>query len=152
GQLETRLRPDLERILTESFGRDIRIAVTVDPSLDPDVREPQAPPAPVVREPLRTDGAYQPTIHSALTDPDTQFGQPHPEPRYEQPAPQPYEQPAPQRYESAPQPQQPFGGPLQNGPLQNGPLQNGPFQNGSATEAQGEARLNPKYTFETFVI
>jgi chromosomal replication initiator protein len=30
GQLETRLRPDLERILTESFGRDIRIAVTVD--------------------------------------------------------------------------------------------------------------------------
>ena len=36
GQLETRLRPDLERILTEAFGRDIRIAVTVDPSLDPD--------------------------------------------------------------------------------------------------------------------
>ncbi len=40
GQLETRLRPDLERILTESFGRDIRIAVTVDPSLDPELREP----------------------------------------------------------------------------------------------------------------
>ena len=39
GQLETRLRPDLERILTESFGRDIRIAVTVDPSLDPELRE-----------------------------------------------------------------------------------------------------------------
>lgn len=51
GQLETRLRPDLERILTESFGRDIRIAVTVDPSLDPELREPAPPVAqPVVQE------------------------------------------------------------------------------------------------------
>ncbi|TQJ18979.1 chromosomal replication initiator protein DnaA [Kribbella jejuensis] len=175
GQLETRLRPDLERILTESFGRDIRIAVTVDPSLDPELREQQAAqqrpqqqaqqhsqqqvqqhplqqPAlqqpqqpqqapqpqyqqpvqqqpPPVREPLRTDGAYQPTIQSALTDPDngTQFNPP--QPQYEQPAPQ-----------------QTFGQPLGSvAPPPGG-------SNQQATEAQGEARLNPKYTFETFVI
>ncbi|MGZ0149837.1 chromosomal replication initiator protein DnaA [Kribbella sp. WER1] len=193
GQLETRLRPDLERILTESFGRDIRIAVTVDPSLDPEQQAPQhqpqqhqqsplhqtplqqnslqqnhpqqspmqhnplqqnpmqqpaqqqpqytqqpvqqpAPQPPAVREPLRTDGAYQPTIQSALTDPDNG-------PQYnQQPAqPQHYEQPAPQQ-------QTPFGQPLGSvAPPPNGSSQ-------PATEAQGEARLNPKYTFETFVI
>jgi chromosomal replication initiator protein len=146
GQLETRLRPDLERILTESFGRDIRIAVTVDPSLDPELREqqqaaqqqpqpyaqqqqpqqqPQQPPA--IREPLNTDGAFQPTIQSALTDPANA-------------APQHFQQPAPQQQQS------PFGQPIGSvAPLPNGsaPL---------ATEGQGEARLNPKYTFETFVI
>nr|WP_202891656.1 chromosomal replication initiator protein DnaA [Kribbella shirazensis] len=196
GQLETRLRPDLERILTESFGRDIRIAVTVDPSLDPELREQQAaqqhqqaqqqtqqhpPPQqqhqqhqqpyaqqpvqqqpqqpgqqhhqtqhqqpqhqqhqhqqhvqqpPPVREPLRTEGAYQPTIQSALTDPDNrQFNQP----RQDQ---------APQHYEQQ-QPQSSFGQPLGSvAPPPNGSSQ-------PATEAQGEARLNPKYTFETFVI
>ncbi|WUF33105.1 chromosomal replication initiator protein DnaA [Kribbella sp. NBC_00482] len=163
GQLETRLRPDLERILTESFGRDIRIAVTVDPSLDPELREQQAPAQPqytqqpvqhpqqhsqhapqqqpmqqqpvqqqpAVREPLRTDGAFQPTIQSALTDPDNQFIQPAP---------------APQQYQQQPQQQSPFGQPLGSvAPPPNGSMQ-------PATEAQGEARLNPKYTFETFVI
>jgi chromosomal replication initiator protein len=139
GQLETRLRPDLERILSESFGRDIRIAVTVDPSLDPELREPQAPPQPVVREPLRTDGAYQPTIQSALSDPDHNAPQFSP-PQRQEPAPQHYEQPRP-----APQ-QQPFG--HQFGSV--APPPNGMPQ--PATEAQGEARLNPKYTFETFVI
>ncbi|MEV5960680.1 chromosomal replication initiator protein DnaA [Kribbella sp. NPDC051952] len=143
GQLETRLRPDLERILTESFGRDIRIAVTVDPTLDPEVREQPAPPAPVVREPLRTEGAYQPTIQSALSDPDQgpQFSPPRPEPTQ----PQHYEQPAPQQY--APpvqQPQQQFG--------QQQPMPNGAPPPHQPTEGQGEARLNPKYTFETFVI
>ncbi|TDD18463.1 chromosomal replication initiator protein DnaA [Kribbella turkmenica] len=147
GQLETRLRPDLERILTESFGRDIRIAVTVDPSLDPELREPQAAPQPqsppqiqqqpplqsppqqpAAREPLRTDGAFQPTIQSALTEPDTtgqQYGQP-----------------------AAPAPQQQFG--HQIGSVAPPPNGSAPTQ--PATEAQGEARLNPKYTFETFVI
>jgi chromosomal replication initiator protein DnaA len=157
GQLETRLRPDLERILTESFGRDIRIAVTVDPSLDPELREQQAaqqaasqqqpqqyaqqpqqqqrPQPPAVREPLHTDGAYQPTIQSALTDPDNapQYNQQRPDA-----APQHFQQPAPQ---------QQFGQPMGSvAPPPNG----SPTQ--SATEAQGEARLNPKYTFETFVI
>jgi chromosomal replication initiator protein len=188
GQLETRLRPDLERILTESFGRDIRIAVTVDPSLDPELGQQQAQQQaaqhqtpqnqqlqnrqiqhqplqnqqvqnqqvqnqqvqqsqqhqdpqpqqqqyaqqqpPPVREPMQTDGAYQPTIQSALTDPANvpQFNPP----------------PAPQQYQE--QQQSNYGQPLGSvAPPPNGSSQ-------PATEAQGEARLNPKYTFETFVI
>ncbi|WP_433163939.1 chromosomal replication initiator protein DnaA [Kribbella sp. CA-247076] len=142
GQLETRLRPDLERILTESFGRDIRIAVTVDPSLDPELREPQAQaqppsqpqtqqpvqqqPPPLQQQPLRTDGAYQPTIQSALSEPDTT-------PSYGQPAPAAQQQFGHQLGSVAPPP-------------------NGSAPTQPATEAQGEARLNPKYTFETFVI
>jgi chromosomal replication initiator protein len=157
GQLETRLRPDLERILTESFGRDIRIAVTVDPSLDPELREPQAPKQqapqqPVVREPLRSDGAYQPTIQSALSDPNAtgqQYGQPAPqrqEPaqRFDQQTGHAPQLGAPQRGA----PQQPFGHQLGS----VAPPPNGSAPTQPATEAQGEARLNPKYTFETFVI
>ncbi|WP_425553337.1 chromosomal replication initiator protein DnaA [Kribbella hippodromi] len=88
------------------------------------------PRPPAVREPLRTEGAYQPTIQSALTDPDhgTQYGQ-------QQDAQQHYGQP-------------PFGQPL--GSVAPRPSGSVPTQ--PATEAQGEARLNPKYTFETFVI
>ncbi|MFF1818885.1 chromosomal replication initiator protein DnaA [Kribbella sp. NPDC058245] len=161
GQLETRLRPDLERILSESFGRDIRIAVTVDPSLDPEL-QPQAPPAPVVREPMRTEGSYQPTIQSALTDPDQSHQQPYAQPTH-QPMSQPrqeqaptYEQQQPAAQQYAPQPNQPFGQPAQqpfghqSGPDGRPPGAPAPAQ--PATEAQGEARLNPKYTFETFVI
>ncbi|GAA1539851.1 hypothetical protein GCM10009741_48280 [Kribbella lupini] len=65
GQLETRLRPDLERILSESFGRDIRIAVTVDPSLDPELREPAPQPEPVRQQnPFQQPAPqYQPPNH-----------------------------------------------------------------------------------------
>jgi chromosomal replication initiator protein len=101
GQLETRLRPDLERILTESFGRDIRIAVTVDPSLDPEL--PAPPASPVVKDaPPAIALPTEPTMRHPLTS-------------------------------VAPPP-------------------NGSVRSQPATEAQGEARLNPKYTFETFVI
>jgi chromosomal replication initiator protein len=101
GQLETRLRPDLERILTESFGRDIRIAVTVDPSLDPELQPPPASPV-VQNTPPTITVPTEPAIRQPLTS-------------------------------VAPPP-------------------NGSVMSQPATEAQGEARLNPKYTFETFVI
>ena len=144
GQLETRLRPDLERILTESFGRDIRIAVTVDPSLDPELREPAAPVQPVVQAPAP---AMQPIQNQPLGQPMHQaFGQPH----------QPIHQPPPQQ-----QIHQPLQQPVTAQPLQEisqqplgsvAPPPNGSAPTQPATEAQGEARLNPKYTFETFVI
>lgn len=69
GQLETRLRPDLERILSESFGRDIRIAVTVDPSLDPELREPAPQPEPVRQQnPFQQPASqYQPPNHQQPT-------------------------------------------------------------------------------------
>jgi chromosomal replication initiator protein len=107
---------------------------------------------PVVREPLRTDGAYQPTIQSSLNDPDTsgqQYGQPAPQ----RPEPsQHFEQQTGQApHLGAPQlgaPRQPFGHQLGS----VAPPPNGSVPTQPATEAQGEARLNPKYTFETFVI
>ncbi|GAA3569601.1 chromosomal replication initiator protein DnaA [Kribbella ginsengisoli] len=179
GQLETRLRPDLERILTESFGRDIRIAVTVDPSLDPELREPAPAPQPVVREQAPV---YQSPINQPPNRPLTQpFGQPVEQP-YEQPQhqpmQQPYEQPQqqpaqhpmhqPLQHQQAEQPaaapalQEPTHRPQQPEPIQQiqqppPPLSVAPPPNGSAqfqppTDSQGEARLNPKYTFETFVI
>jgi chromosomal replication initiator protein len=197
GQLETRLRPDLERILSESFGRDIRIAVTVDPSLDPELREQAQPPQPAVQESRYQGGALQqpaPQHQPAQHHQPTQRMQPsqHLQPnRYQQPdhsgrpseASNPH-QPAqgqPLQSEGSFQPtlqssltaapdlpghrmDQPIGQPINQQPNQPMNQQHGqplgsvaPPPNGSApiqqaTQAQGEARLNPKYTFETFVI
>ncbi|MEV6284567.1 chromosomal replication initiator protein DnaA [Kribbella sp. NPDC051770] len=87
GQLETRLRPDLERILSESFGRDIRIAVTVDPSLDPELREP-APQA----EPVRQQNPFQPPVPQ-YQPPNHSGHQPnHQQPNHLQPNQQPQQQ------------------------------------------------------------
>lgn len=150
GQLETRLRPDLERILTESFGRDIRIAVTVDPSLDPELREPAPPVAqPVVQE--QAPALQQ--SNQPLGQPMNQaFGQPH-QPIHQQPLhQQPQEQPV-HPVQQQPVHQQNHDGIGQDRPLGSvAPPPNGSAPIQPATEAQGEARLNPKYTFETFVI
>jgi chromosomal replication initiator protein len=137
GQLETRLRPDLERILTESFGRDIRIAVTVDPSLDPELREP-APAQPAVQAPSAP-------IQSGALAPGPSLQQPG--------AFQPGQSMQPTQMQPAQQhgiqPMDRIGGGGQ--PASVAPPPNGsPIQ--SVSDAQGEARLNPKYTFETFVI
>jgi chromosomal replication initiator protein len=132
GQLETRLRPDLERILTESFGRDIRIAVTVDPSLDPELREPSPPSVDeTVRpaSPQTIDGNGSPLggMRYHLAQP---IGQPAAQSTYGQPG---------QSLPSQSVTGQPDG-------------QTGQAAGGQATPDQVEARLNPKYTFETFVI
>lgn len=111
GQLETRLRPDLERILTESFGRDIRIAVTVDPSLDPELAA----------------GGSQPDEQTPATQP----GQPA--------------TPGPPQLAAVPDPPP---SPLQ----QDIEIDRGLATAPPSKADQVEARLNPKYTFETFVI
>jgi chromosomal replication initiator protein len=116
GQLETRLRPDLERILTESFGRDIRIAVTVDSSLDPDTAEQPAPSPPPPLQ-LHTEPPAAVAIGTA------------PSPSFEQRV----------LDRRADQPTLPTGQP------------SSPAAAGAVSD-QPEARLNPKYTFETFVI
>jgi chromosomal replication initiator protein len=250
GQLETRLRPDLERILSESFGRDIRIAVTVDPSLDPELREPapqpepvrqqnpfqqpapqyqppnhqqpshlqpnqqqgqqlgqhqQQPPhfqpsplgqnryeqsqlqqnesysqqqqqqsqqqaqhdqsqqtqsqqAPQQNQPLQADGSYQPTIQSELSAPDTinqQHTQQQPQnhQQSQQHSQQPTHQQQPQQHNQQQYAQGTGYGIGHQQPLGSvAPPPNGSAPIGSPTDAQGEARLNPKYTFETFVI
>jgi chromosomal replication initiator protein len=133
GQLETRLRPDLERILTESFGRDIRIAVTVDPSLDPELREP-APAQPVVQAP----GLQSPQPFQSLQPNQSRPGL----------SGQPMQSPVQRIQPTIGVPTDAIGQPLTS----VAPPPNGSAPTHPATEAQGEARLNPKYTFETFVI
>jgi chromosomal replication initiator protein len=133
GQLETRLRPDLERILTESFGRDIRIAVTVDPSLDPELREP-APAQPVVQAP----GLQSPQPFQSLQPNQSRPGL----------SGQPMQSPVQRIQPTIGVATDAIGQPLTS----VAPPPNGSAPTQPATEAQGEARLNPKYTFETFVI
>jgi chromosomal replication initiator protein len=123
GQLETRLRPDLERILTESFGRDIRIAVTVDPSLDPDLTAATRPDESTLAEPRQPPAS--PSFGSALSAvPDLQS--PH-------------------------HPVADTGAAPSAGPSLGLPGA-GPTPLTADRSDQVEARLNPKYTFETFVI
>jgi chromosomal replication initiator protein len=104
-QLEGRLRGQLEDALTERFAREIRIAVTVNASLDP--LPPVAPPVEV----STITEAMNPPIDMSTSS--------------------------------------------QIDPLPAGPLVD---HIGAASEHQAvkpsalETRLNPKYTFETFVI
>jgi chromosomal replication initiator protein len=98
-QLEGRLRNHIEDALTERFGREIRMLVTVNPALEAEA-QPQIDES--------TDGSIDLSTN---------------EPRYEPPAPA-------ARVE------------------QHEPSQSNSERRPSALET----RLNPKYTFETFVI
>ncbi len=101
-QLEGRLRGQLEDALTVAFGREMRIAVTVNPQLDDQVQpEPvEQPPTSISRDDDMSTKRSGPFDHS----------------------PDPIEQPEPVEHTlSRPSPAL-------------------------------ETRLNPKYTFETFVI
>ncbi|MEX0429300.1 chromosomal replication initiator protein DnaA [Nocardioides sp. DS6] len=115
-QLEGRLRPGLEEALTERFGRDIRIAVTVNPDLDLDL-----------------------AASAGSATPDT--------PSY---APQAEDVPrgdalSTKRYVSEETSADPGGFLPSAGPTRMA-------EPAPATPPTLETRLNPKYTFETFVI
>ena len=101
-QLEGRLRNHIEDALTEAFGREIRMLVTVNPALEAEA-QPQIDES--------TDGsvALSTNIQAA------------------------YEPPAPVTIEPH-EPHEPVGG------------------SGERRPSALETRLNPKYTFETFVI
>jgi chromosomal replication initiator protein len=122
-QLETRLRPLVTQALSQELGRDIQLAVTVDPS-------PQLGTAP---PPDSGDLAAEPAAARVPGHPgrDTADGSP----RLEAPAP-----PSPEAagHEAA---HADLGRP--------GTL---PAEGASGVPRLGGARLNPKYTFETFVI
>ncbi len=102
GQLEGRLRAQLEESLTVAFGREIRIAVTVDTTLEPG------------------EMGGQPTIDESAKRHDDMSTIPY-QPLEPQPAP------VSEPMTGPPAPAAPIGTSL-------------------------ETRLNPKYTFETFVI
>ena len=103
-QLEGRLRAQLEDALTVRFGREIRIAVTVNPQLE------DVGPLPAPEEQI--DSSMRREI-----DMSTRAGTPEAEPA---PAP-----PAPEPLDTAVR---------------------------ATSSSSLETRLNPKYTFETFVI
>ncbi len=103
-QLEGRLRGQVEDALSESFGREIRMAVTVDPTLEAPAPAPDDAPTP---DDISTSRDIP--LSTKL-------------PTYDAPPP-------------APTP---------------APPAEGPDQGRSASSL--ETRLNPKYTFETFVI
>jgi len=117
GQLETRLRPRLEESLSAALGREVRLAVTVDPELE--VATPTGDVAPAISADMSTNRQF---VDEA---PPT-----------------------------APRPTAPGGG--DDGERPGSPLS--PIDEsavGGATQPAAsvtEARLNPKYVFETFVI
>ena len=100
-QLEGRLRNHIEDALSEGFGREIRMLVTVNPALE-DVPSPQADESTDRSVALSTN---EPTYDSA--------------------------------FDAAPAPQHDHAEPAPSGERRPSAL---------------ETRLNPKYTFETFVI
>ncbi|PRX99575.1 chromosomal replication initiator protein DnaA [Allonocardiopsis opalescens] len=187
--LETRLRPLISHALSRELGREIRVAVTVDPmavqptspapspppSSEPDARTapldrggyPQAP-EPVGRhaQPAEYDAAAVPAAHAQAPSPFGEPARPRPAepepPRYEQgPGPdtrQPFAAPtAAPRYAAAPPSPVPSGDGSGPPPPQPGGVAGVAPPEGDdgppGEETPGEhARLNPKYTFDTFVI
>lgn len=118
--LETRLRPLITRALSEVLGREIRVAVTVEPSATDDTDD-------VARESSETQntgGALEPPAE----DLPSGFKTP--------------------RSANAPTP---AGPPSGNGLPPEPPRRRGGVDGDDGSRA-AQARLNPKYTFETFVI
>jgi chromosomal replication initiator protein len=125
-QLETRLRALVTQALSQQLGRDIQLAVTVDPSPQP----PQAPPA---QHPV-----------AQITPPAPG---PSPELAPESPAAAPH---AHQDHDGAGEPvHQDQGRPMGHGAGHGAPGAPGSI---SSAARLGGTRLNSKYTFETFVI
>lgn len=120
-QLEGRLRAQVEDALTISFGREIRIAVTVDPALDRDT-DGVATPAPTDR---RVDTSTSLHAVPPVADDTLSSGPAGP---------------------TSPEPDRPALG------LVATPALRSSVSADQATSSALETRLNPKYTFETFVI
>lgn len=131
-RLEGRLRGELEDALSERFGHDVQLAVTVDSSLRHELGQEPAPSSPYDDGPTYEAPTYG-TFEAA--------------PVFERP-----------REDVAPVEQQDRQVAMSTNPPVDSstlPPDLGPAGGGSAGPAatpSGESRLNPKYTFETFVI
>jgi chromosomal replication initiator protein len=136
-QLETRLRPLVTQALSQELGRDIQLAVTVDPA--PLAAAPQAATVEeLAAEPVapRPQGLEGP--EGEVPDADHGVRRAAQPPGSADDVADEPDRPDPARHESGPQ-----GSPRAPGPI--GPA-------GSAGPRLGGTRLNSKYTFETFVI
>jgi chromosomal replication initiator protein len=178
-QLDTKLRPLVTHALSAELGRPVQLAVTVDPAALSGPAEP--PPGPPV-SPLSpySPGAHGRTASVPATPgtpgPDVREQQPPAagpaplagqlpfgqqafgpgsfgHPVFEQQA---FEQPSfeqQERHHLPPQPGPPAHGAQPGQPPQDGQAaQPGHLGHPGAPRPAGPARLNPKYTFETFVI
>ena len=135
-QLENRFRPDIESLLSGYFGRNIQLAVIVDESLRPadesdETPEYDASPAQNGRdfngEDYRDNGYGQQSFGNESFAAEHQFrpeSDPEPQPRRAQPAPA----------ESTYRDRDVFA------------------DGGFRSRRDSDSRLNPKYSFETFVI
>jgi chromosomal replication initiator protein len=117
GQLETRLRPRLEESLSSALGRDVRLAVTVDPELEV---EPETGPHAATDELSTNQHGVRNLDQSAAAQGPESMTVDGSEDRRTSPL-------------------SPVDDPVAGGATKPAP---------SVTEA----RLNPKYVFETFVI
>jgi len=134
-QLEVRLRPLVVQALSRVLGRPIQLAVTVDPSsaLQPEPPITNPPPGPVPLPPGPQQMHGMPAAHDQRP---------------------PLTQMAPLTQPAAPSVQQRDDTSGLGGPLVQPSDTARPHQNEQAgpTPRLAAARLNPKYTFETFVI
>jgi chromosomal replication initiator protein len=130
-QLETRLRPLVTQALSQELGRDIQLAVTVDPA--PPLGAPAAAPAGEL-----ADEAAAPRSQAPLGRADDNGAALGPAgPRGAEQAERPAAEPA---------------GREQAAHADPGPAAPVPADGPAGAVRLGGARLNPKYTFETFVI
>jgi chromosomal replication initiator protein len=126
-QLETRLRPLVTQALSQQLGRDIQLAVTVDPALQ--VAAPTAPTdSDLTAEPSAPRAQGRPGREGTRVLPDADRG-----PRR---APEAHEPPDPDGPE----------------PARQDPGRHGAVPADPSGPRLGGTRLNSKYTFETFVI
>jgi chromosomal replication initiator protein len=133
-QLETRLRPLVTQALSQQLGRDIQLAVTVDPS-----PLGAAPQAATVEELAAEPAAPQPPGRQGPEGviPDADHGSRH---ASQPPASADAAATEPGQQDPARQGSGPPGSAAPMGPA------------GSAGPRPGGTRLNSKYTFETFVV
>ena len=154
-QLENRFRPDIERLLSGFFGRNIQLAVIVDESLKPDEESlgeessydgglGQAPPAHF------SDSSGNPNDQPREGYRDNNFGEPNfPAEGF----------PSAEEY-AARRALLDEGGTQAPAPRPEAPdIEPGyrtrdvyPQMEGFRSRRESDSRLNPKYTFETFVI
>ncbi len=166
--LETKLRPLVIHALSKELGRPVQIAVTVDPSTVPPPEQPPGPPSsPLsVMDPLT--GVPADDLGPRTAQPQQEDLSVRPAPQYQQPEQYPYRESGYQPYRSVqgyqelPSEQHPVTPPQPSPP---DPLDMEQYQPRGQREQQGQggqqqdqpprpvsARLNSKYTFDTFVI
>jgi chromosomal replication initiator protein len=169
--LETKLRPLVIHALSKELGRPVQIAVTVDPSTVTQPEQPPGPPSSPLSVIDALGGMPVDDLGPRIAQPQQEELSPRPAPpQYQQPEHYSYQDSGYQPYRTPPQgypvlsPGQHALTPQQPQPSPPEPLDLEQYQpRGQREQGQGgqqhdqpprpvSARLNSKYTFDTFVI